>query len=485
MKKGFTLVELLAVIVILAIILAIAVPKIMDIVDDVEKNAFAINARMIVSSIRNEHFNMSALGNETDIFVMYENGQKTVYPNDIIIDYNGENPQAGGIIYGKEGNVVYSLYNGEYCFFQTIDNKEPLIEELSESECIEKIMYKQGQQPFTNLITNGDFSNGTSGWKRSSGTMMVEDNIMNFSVSSTAVLYYDTNIDCVPGDEIYFRMKVKRTENLSSLDIRLRGTETHTTSIIIDSVTKQNEWYVLSGVGTVTSNITGKLRLVLYVVNSSGINDVIKVDGNYGVTAINLTQNNLDYIPEENLDLAISTANFFYNSDSIISPIYGSTLPSGIRNTIENGYLIQRVSNDYLLSENQGWTSSDNGLPNTYRLRLSGIPDVVDGTINNTTFGTWISSGTSNNDSENLQFNGGFLYLRINRDRLTTSSVEAFKDWLNQNPITIMYQLATITKTENFSKENLYFEITPFNKIWFDTLENKPKKFSEGNWINF
>ena len=46
--KGFTLVELLAVIVILAIILVIAVPKIMSVIEDTKKANLESTAKMIV-----------------------------------------------------------------------------------------------------------------------------------------------------------------------------------------------------------------------------------------------------------------------------------------------------------------------------------------------------------------------------------------------------------------------------------------------------
>jgi prepilin-type N-terminal cleavage/methylation domain-containing protein len=50
-RKGFTLVELLAVIVILAIILAIAVPGIAGIINSAKKGAFESDAKMIVTGI--------------------------------------------------------------------------------------------------------------------------------------------------------------------------------------------------------------------------------------------------------------------------------------------------------------------------------------------------------------------------------------------------------------------------------------------------
>ena len=50
-KKGFTLVELLAVIVILAIILAIAVPGISGIINNSRRSAFEADVKMIITGI--------------------------------------------------------------------------------------------------------------------------------------------------------------------------------------------------------------------------------------------------------------------------------------------------------------------------------------------------------------------------------------------------------------------------------------------------
>ncbi|MGI6329814.1 MAG: prepilin-type N-terminal cleavage/methylation domain-containing protein [Bacilli bacterium] len=50
-RQGFTLVELLAVIVILAIILAIAIPSITGLIDAQRKNAFESNVKMLIRGI--------------------------------------------------------------------------------------------------------------------------------------------------------------------------------------------------------------------------------------------------------------------------------------------------------------------------------------------------------------------------------------------------------------------------------------------------
>lgn len=53
MKKGFTLVELLAVIVILAIILAIAVPTISSLIDNYQNNTSLINEKIMIKAAKN------------------------------------------------------------------------------------------------------------------------------------------------------------------------------------------------------------------------------------------------------------------------------------------------------------------------------------------------------------------------------------------------------------------------------------------------
>ena len=66
-KYGFTLVELLAVIVILAIILVIAVPKVMTVVEDSKKSTLEATAKMIASAAEKQKVQNTVLGNDEDI----------------------------------------------------------------------------------------------------------------------------------------------------------------------------------------------------------------------------------------------------------------------------------------------------------------------------------------------------------------------------------------------------------------------------------
>lgn len=63
-RKGFTLVELLAVIVVLAIILVIAVPKILDVINSARKSAFEDSAKLLISQAEKNYLIEQAQGNE-------------------------------------------------------------------------------------------------------------------------------------------------------------------------------------------------------------------------------------------------------------------------------------------------------------------------------------------------------------------------------------------------------------------------------------
>ena len=64
LKNGFTLVELLAVIVILAIILVIAVPKVMSVIEDAKKATLESTAKMIASQAEKQKVQNTVLGND-------------------------------------------------------------------------------------------------------------------------------------------------------------------------------------------------------------------------------------------------------------------------------------------------------------------------------------------------------------------------------------------------------------------------------------
>ena len=63
-RNGFTLVELLAVIVILAIILVIAVPQIMDTIDSARKASLESSVKMVAAQAENQYTVAQTLGTD-------------------------------------------------------------------------------------------------------------------------------------------------------------------------------------------------------------------------------------------------------------------------------------------------------------------------------------------------------------------------------------------------------------------------------------
>lgn len=69
-RKGFTLVELLAVIVILAIILVIAVPQILNTINQARLGAFRSTAKLLISQAEKDYLVKQTLGQTTSGTVM-------------------------------------------------------------------------------------------------------------------------------------------------------------------------------------------------------------------------------------------------------------------------------------------------------------------------------------------------------------------------------------------------------------------------------
>ncbi|MGE8078445.1 competence type IV pilus major pilin ComGC [Peribacillus loiseleuriae] len=121
-QKGLTLVELLAVIVILGIIAAIAVPSIGKIIDNSKKDAHLANAQQMVSSAR-----LAVAANDKKLWTINTNGGVATTENQITleklisegyIESTLKDPDGGDYIKAdsfvkiteKNGEKTYSVY---------------------------------------------------------------------------------------------------------------------------------------------------------------------------------------------------------------------------------------------------------------------------------------------------------------------------------------------------------------------------------------
>ena len=112
MKKGFTLVELLAVIVILAIIALIATPVVINIINDSGKSSKLRSAEMYLDAVEQAVLreNISAVGDfipkQCDVV---ERGNLNCDGNLITVEVDGEVPNSGTISFDESSILNISL----------------------------------------------------------------------------------------------------------------------------------------------------------------------------------------------------------------------------------------------------------------------------------------------------------------------------------------------------------------------------------------
>ena len=111
-KRGLTLIELLAVIVILAVIALIATPTIMDAIKTARKEAFLNSAYGIMEAVNDAYYGFILNHDiKKDVFYLYENGVESIYSEDIKPDYKGQVPTSGGIYLHQDGTINFALYD--------------------------------------------------------------------------------------------------------------------------------------------------------------------------------------------------------------------------------------------------------------------------------------------------------------------------------------------------------------------------------------
>ncbi|MGC7873916.1 hypothetical protein ACPUYX_20805, partial [Desulfosporosinus sp. SYSU MS00001] len=122
---------------------------------------------------------------------------------------------------------------------------------------------------YNNVVTNGDFSNGTTGWAGSNATISVSNNTL--SVTGTGSFqnffaYSSTSINATDTHKYYVKAKMFVTNNIST-SISIKLDTSSASSYIVNSINSpvQNQWYTLSGILTWNGGYnTQPLRVLPY-----------------------------------------------------------------------------------------------------------------------------------------------------------------------------------------------------------------------------
>ncbi|MGI6325334.1 MAG: type II secretion system protein [Bacilli bacterium] len=119
-KRGFTLVELLAVIVILAVILAIAVPNVLGIIENTRKESFAANGKMMANAAK------TIMASEPK-YVPSGPGKGRVIPWSALNLENIDKDVDGGDYVGANSYVAVVNDNGTHRYFITLQGSKRAI----------------------------------------------------------------------------------------------------------------------------------------------------------------------------------------------------------------------------------------------------------------------------------------------------------------------------------------------------------------------
>ena len=129
-RNGFTLIELLAVIVILSIVALMSTPLILNMIENVRKNAFLNTGYGIVSA--GEYYYSTKGDTLRDVYNLVEGN---------VIPYKKGTLQAGQLKYNAQGKIALAIWDGKYCVVKKYEDDKLIIVSNEEVEncVIEKI----------------------------------------------------------------------------------------------------------------------------------------------------------------------------------------------------------------------------------------------------------------------------------------------------------------------------------------------------------
>jgi type IV pilus assembly protein PilA len=242
-SKGFTLVELLAVIVILAVILVIAIPNVMKIIDKARLDSYKRTEGMLVSAAQKymaqQGITLNTVGDTTTVSYNTDlRGNKLI---DIINDQKSKTECTNSRVIVTKTTTGYSYKPGLICNnYISLDT--------------------------FNLVTNGDFSSGINNWIDAGSSSAITDGVLNITTSVSQTFSYARVSIGIPnnGDKMYLRANIKGNVNVVNMGVYLRGgiPATGPTSAIIAGLTN---WQLYSQILTVPSIPTGDVQIAVRV----------------------------------------------------------------------------------------------------------------------------------------------------------------------------------------------------------------------------
>jgi hypothetical protein len=173
----------------------------------------------------------------------------------------------------------------------------------------------------TNLVANGDFSAGTTGWAATNSTLGVSGDVLSVTGNGTALnprVYKAINTTTSP---IYIRLRIRVTNALCTR-IWIYWSDVTSGGIFSQINPVENQWYEVSVLSNmVDANSNNQIYFSQDYADAATANGkVMQIDGDYGVMAINLTASGIQaYIAAQCASLF---PNYFTGTKSTLPLLY-------------------------------------------------------------------------------------------------------------------------------------------------------------------
>ena len=135
----------------------------------------------------------------------------------------------------------------------------------------------------------------------------------------------------------------------------------------------------------------------------------------------------------------------FYNENGELEPIQELHEWDSIEKHSDNKWYYHKRSGKVVLDGSENWNIVHLELDNTHRLGTNKLINCMkpNCTVICDKFTQQTDDQQYNNDIEGISTNANSnLYIRISKSKLSTQDVEGFKQWLQTNNVTVVYQLA-------------------------------------------
>ena len=193
-EKGFSLVEVLTIVVVLAIIMSIAVPRVLVSIDNVRKETFRKGANSIVDTVKLEYSQKYKKDEKAITYSFLDGGYASNSPQ---LKLKGDLPQSGSVYLGVDGKIALAVRSpdGKYCAKKKLNEAEVTVEKFELDSC--KVDTPKGPIGVVHSVTI-DYDDNKAGWTNVNRTIKIRstsslDDEANSKYLTTIEYQFSTN----------------------------------------------------------------------------------------------------------------------------------------------------------------------------------------------------------------------------------------------------------------------------------------------------